>query len=101
MYSMLGEIEIAPRRCTPGPGKHLKLGKRIERKIALAGRAAKFVAADTFEKIARQFAGLEKFFESEMRVDAGGNDAGGEFFAGLQNDTRGAAIFNQDFADGR
>src|SRR5262252_6991441 len=26
MYSMLGEIEIAPRRCAPEPGKHLKLG---------------------------------------------------------------------------
>src|SRR5215470_3239914 len=27
MYSTLGEIDIAPRRCAPGPGMHLKLGR--------------------------------------------------------------------------
>src|SRR6478735_2754808 len=26
MYSTLGEMEIAPRRCAPGPGRHLKSG---------------------------------------------------------------------------
>src|SRR6185437_12221640 len=26
IYSTLGEIEIAPRRCAPGPGRHLKSG---------------------------------------------------------------------------
>src|SRR4029079_17597718 len=26
MYSTLGEIEMAPRRCAPGPGRHLKSG---------------------------------------------------------------------------
>src|SRR6476620_12224992 len=26
MYSTLGEIEIAPRKCAPGPGRHLKSG---------------------------------------------------------------------------
>src|SRR5215510_991620 len=26
MYSTLGEIEIAPRRCVPGPRRHLKSG---------------------------------------------------------------------------
>src|SRR6266568_1743138 len=27
MYSILGEMEIAPRRWAPGPGRHLKLGR--------------------------------------------------------------------------
>jgi hypothetical protein len=27
MYSTLGEIDIAPRRCAPTPGMHLKFGK--------------------------------------------------------------------------
>src|SRR2546423_3625475 len=27
MYSTLGEMDIAPRRCAPGPGMHLKFGK--------------------------------------------------------------------------
>src|SRR6267378_4718486 len=27
MYSTLGEIDMAPRRCAPTPGKHLKFGR--------------------------------------------------------------------------
>src|SRR5215472_10976074 len=35
MYSTLGEIEIAPRRCTPGPGMHLKFGSASNAMLTL------------------------------------------------------------------
>src|SRR5580692_10239891 len=35
MYSMLGEMEIAPRRCAPGPGKHLKSGSPSRARFTL------------------------------------------------------------------
>ena len=81
MYSMPGEMEIAPRRCAPGPGMALEIGEAVERKIHFAGGSAIFVASNAVEKIAGQFAGLQKFFEREMRIDAGRNDVGGYFFA--------------------
>src|SRR5207245_2549941 len=43
----------------------------------------------------------EKFLKGEMRVDAGGNNVGGKFFAFLKGNTAGAAILNEDFANGR
>src|SRR5216683_1214748 len=77
-------------------GHGLEIGERVEREIDFAGGAAEFVAANTFEEIGGEFAGLKKFFESEMRVDAGGDDAGGNFFAGLEGYAGGAAIFYED-----
>ncbi len=35
-----------------------------------------------------------------MRVDAGGDDVCEDFFTGLENDSRGAAVLDEDFADG-
>ena len=49
-----GEIEIAPRRCAPGPGRHLKFGRRIERHVHLARRSAELVPIHFFQKISRQ-----------------------------------------------
>src|SRR5260370_5202434 len=59
-----------------GGGETFEIGKRVEREIDFAGGAAKFVAADAFEKIGWQFAGIEKFLEGDMGVDAGRNDVG-------------------------
>jgi len=64
-------------------GERFEVGEGVEREIDFAGGAAEFVAADAFEKISGEIAGLEKFFEGEMRVDAGGDYVGGDFFAGL------------------
>ena len=35
MYSTLGEIEIAPRRCAPSPGRHVKSGKPSSARFTL------------------------------------------------------------------
>src|SRR6266852_3586506 len=35
MYSTLGEIDIAPRRCAPTPGKHLKFGSPSSARFTL------------------------------------------------------------------
>src|SRR5947207_2675023 len=35
-----------------------------------------------------------------MRVDAGGDDGGGDFFTGLERDSRGASVFYDDAVDG-
>src|SRR5216683_2990304 len=71
-------------------GHGLEIGERIERKIDFARGAAEFVAADAFEKVGGELAGIDEFFESEMRVDTGGDYAGGDFFAG----------FDENFVDG-
>src|SRR5258708_3082873 len=80
-------------------GETFEIGKRVERQIDFAGRAAKFVAADAFEKIGREFAGIEKLFESEVRVDAGRDDVGGEFSTILKSDAASAAVLDQNFDD--
>src|SRR5580704_7277206 len=82
-------------------GETFEIGKCFECQIDLAGRAAEFVAAHTFEKISGELAGLEKFFEREMRINAGGDDVGEEFFAALENYSGRAAVFYQNFSDGR
>src|SRR2546426_2814813 len=83
-----------------GAGKTLEIGKGVEREIDLAGRTTKFVTADAFEKIGREFAGFEKFFEGEVRVDAGRDDVGGELFAILKGDAASAAVLGENFAHG-
>ena len=35
MYSTLGEIETAPRKCGPGPGMHLKSGSASSARFTL------------------------------------------------------------------
>ena len=35
MYSTLGEIEIAPRRCGPGPGSAVKSGSASSARFTL------------------------------------------------------------------
>src|SRR5579859_1927523 len=84
-----------------GAGQTLEIGEGIEREIHFAGRAAEFVAADAFEKIIGEFAGIEKFFESEMRIDAGRDDIGENFFAALQGHTASAAILDENFRNTR
>src|ERR1700676_1215071 len=83
-----------------GAGETLEIGKRVEGKIDFAGRAAKFVSTYAFEKIAGQFARLKKLFEGEMGVDAGRDNIGRKFLAGLQGNACSAAVLYQDFADG-
>jgi len=80
-------------------GKRLEVGEGVESEIDFAGGAAEFVAADAFEEISGEIAGLDKFFEGEMRVDAGGDYVGGDFFAGFQCDSGCAAVFDDDFVD--
>src|SRR5882724_14734 len=84
-----------------GAGETFEIGERVEGEIDFAGRAAEFVAADAFEEISGKLAGFKKFFESEMRVNAGGDDVGGEFLAALQSDTGGAAVLHENFSDRR
>src|SRR2546426_1816473 len=84
-----------------GAREAFEIGKRVEGEIDFAGGAAKFVAADAFEEIAGQFAGFEKFFEGEVRIDAGGNNVGEKFFAILEGDAASAAVLDEDFADRR
>ncbi len=84
-----------------GAGQALEIGKRVKREIHFARRTSELVAPDAFEKIAREFTGVEKFFKSEMRIDAGRDDFGGDLFAGLQDNAAGAAVFDDDFRDAR
>ncbi len=93
---------------SPEPGETLEIGKKKkniaqveQRDSLLPGRAAEFVATDAFEKIAREFAGVEKFLEGEMGIDAGRDDFGGDFFAALQRNAAGAAALDNDFRDAR
>ena len=60
MYSMLGEIEIAPRRCAPGPGHALEVRQPIQRHVNLARRAAELVAINLFQKVAGQMLRLDE-----------------------------------------
>src|SRR5437588_10405478 len=48
-----------------GTGQALEIGKRVERKIDLAGRAAELVVPHAFKKIGGKFAGLEKLLERQ------------------------------------
>jgi len=72
----------AAKMCA-GAGEALEIWKCVEREIYFAGGAAVFVTTDTFEKIPGEYAGIEKFFEGEMGIDAGRDDVGGDFFAAL------------------
>ncbi len=78
-----------------------EFGETVEREVHFAGGAAIFVAANAFEEIAGQIAGLHKFFERQMRIDAGGDDGGGDFFAGFQDDAGCAAVLDEDSVDRR
>jgi len=71
------------------------------REDAPPGGAAKFVAADAFKKIGGQLVRLEKFFEGQVRVDARGDDVGGEFFTILKGNATGTAVLCENFANGR
>src|SRR5207249_3846965 len=82
------------------PGKALEIGKRIEREIDFAGRAAKFVTADAFEKICGQFVRFEKFLEGEVGIDAGRDDVGGEFFTLLKGNAANSAVLCENLAHG-
>src|SRR3979490_3270135 len=84
-----------------GAGGTFEMGKRVEREIDFAGRAAEFVAPNAFEEIGGKFAGFEKFLEGEMRIHAGGDDVGKKLFAGLQDNARGAAMVHENFSDWR
>src|SRR6266404_1012645 len=81
-------------------GQAFEIGERVESEIHFAGGAAEFVAADAFEEVIREFIGREKFLEGEMRVDAGGNYAGGNFFAGFESNAGSATVLYEDFVDG-
>ena len=59
-----------------GAGEAGEIRQAIESEIYFAGGTAIFVAANSLEKIGWEFAGLEKFFEREMRVDARRNYGG-------------------------
>src|SRR5258706_377087 len=89
IFFMLGACSAKMRGLT-GPG--FENGERVKSEIDFAGGAAEFVAADTFEEVGGELAGLKKFFEGEMRVDAGGDHIGGDFFAGLEYDAGRAAV---------
>jgi len=62
MYSTEGEIDIAPRRCGPGPGMHLKFGDH--RAPCLLCRMSRvFEAVDVFEKIGGKMFGFDELVE--------------------------------------
>ena len=100
MYSTEGEIDIAPRRCGPGPGHALEVRQTIERHVHLAGRAAVLEAVDVFEKVGGKMFGFDEFVEREARIDAGGNCVGVNFVAVGEDDAFGFAVFDNDFRDG-
>ena len=101
MYSTLGEMEMAPRRCAPGPGRHLKSGSAIQRDVHLAGRSAEFVALHFFQKFAGKLALFEELDEGEAGIDAGGNDVAVDLVAILQNDALSAIVLYQDLCNRR
>ena len=59
--------------------------KRIEREIHFAGRAADTCSGEPFEEIGGQIARSMNLQESEIGIDAGGNDVGANFFAAFED----------------
>ena len=98
---MLGEIEIAPRRCGPGPGHAGEVRQRIEREVDLARRAAELVAAHALDEIGRQLALVHEFQERQVRIDARHDDVRRDLVAVLQDHAGGAAVLGEDAADRR
>ncbi len=83
------------------PRQTFEIGKSVEGQIDLSGRAAEFISADPFEKIGGQFACFEKFFKGKVRVDAGGDDVRGNFFAILEGNATSAAVLDENFTNRR
>ncbi len=54
MYSTLGEMEMAPRRCAPGPGQAGEVGQRVEGQVHLARGAAQLVAPHLVQEAVRR-----------------------------------------------
>src|ERR1700686_4803201 len=79
-------------------GQRFAVGQRVERNVYFAGRATEFVAPHAFQEIRGQLRRLKKFFESEMRVNAGGYYVGGNLFSRLQNNPGRASFFHQNFS---
>jgi hypothetical protein len=69
--------------------------------IYFAGRAAEFVAANIFEKIAGKLALLDEFEEGEIGIDAGRNNVRVNFFAGaFEHNAARDAVLDENFRDG-
>jgi hypothetical protein len=100
MYSMPGENRDCAAEVGAGAGKRFEIGKRAEGHVDFAGGAAKFVALDAGDEIGGKILGVHKGKKSVMGIDAGRDDVAADFFAGLEDDTGGAAIFVEDFPDG-
>ena len=83
----------------PGPGRHLKSGEPVESEIHYARGAAELIAANAFEKVAGQFAGLQEFLEGKMRINARTETTLAEISSPLcRAMPQARAIFNKNFS---
>jgi len=87
---------MAPRDARRG-GQAFELGRASRARIDFAGRAAKFVAADAFEKSAGSSLGSRNL--SKVRCGSTLEETmwGGKFFAVLKGNAAGAAVLDRIF----
>jgi hypothetical protein len=96
---MLGEIEIAPRRCVPGPWQAREVRERIERQVHFRRRSAESIVMDVLDELVRQLARLDETKKRQSRVDARGDDAGVDLVAVCQHDAVRLVAAHEDTLD--
>ena len=64
-----GENEIAPRRCSPTPGRHDEVGQPVDGEVDLARRAAELEPADLGLELGVERARLDEREERPVGVD--------------------------------
>ncbi len=77
-------------------GHALEVRQAVEREIHFAGGAAVLVAANLFQEVVGDVAGLDEVDEGVLRVDAGGNDVGVNFVAVAEDDALRFAFLDDD-----
>ena len=96
MWSTDGENLIAPRRCSPGPGRQVKSGRPSSARFTLPEEPAELVAADLVLELVVERARLEQL--EERRADVGAREHASrlDLLAGLEHDAGGPAAAHDD-----
>jgi len=98
MYSMLGEMEIA-REGAALAGERFEVRRASSARLTLPDEPRN-CSGGRFRGTQRGDRWAREIFRSEMRVDAGGDYVGRDFFAGFQRYSGCAAVFNDNFVYG-
>ena len=88
--SIDGQNEIAPRRCSPAPGRHVKSGRRSTARFTLPDEPRNLNRRTSSSNDGVERARLEQTQERPPRVDRREDDVGADLLAGLEHDAAGA-----------